>query len=325
MTIKEIEERSGMTRANIRFYEAEGLISPARGANGYRDYSEADLETLARVKLLRTLHISLEDIRSLHSGARELAEVLAQQMEKLEQDSQDIEISKAVCKAIRNDGVRYNTLDAQHYLDTIVQKDAPELAMDALPIVRSPWRRFFARHFDSSIYSALWSIFRILVFNFNTRTSTGLDSLLSVAVSIVIMLFLEPFLLSRFGTTAGKWILGIHITDNGGEKLSYSEAYIRTKTVLSHGNGFSIPLYSIIRNWKSYTTCTDGGTLEWEYDSIITLRDERQWRNGALVVAWLAIFCLISLSTVMIAEMPKHRGDITVSEFPRTIIVSRTI
>ena len=30
MTIKELEERTGMTRANIRFYESEGLLSPAQ-------------------------------------------------------------------------------------------------------------------------------------------------------------------------------------------------------------------------------------------------------------------------------------------------------
>ena len=28
MTIKEMETRSGLTRANIRFYEAEGLLTP---------------------------------------------------------------------------------------------------------------------------------------------------------------------------------------------------------------------------------------------------------------------------------------------------------
>ena len=32
MTIKEIEERSGLQRANIRFYEQEGLISPGARA-----------------------------------------------------------------------------------------------------------------------------------------------------------------------------------------------------------------------------------------------------------------------------------------------------
>ena len=49
MNIKEIEERSGLTRANIRYYEQEGLIAPVRRENKYRDYSEEDLETLLRV------------------------------------------------------------------------------------------------------------------------------------------------------------------------------------------------------------------------------------------------------------------------------------
>ena len=48
MNIKEIEERSGLTRANIRYYEQEGLLAPARRENKYRDYSEEDLETLVR-------------------------------------------------------------------------------------------------------------------------------------------------------------------------------------------------------------------------------------------------------------------------------------
>ena len=30
MVIKEVEALTGMTRANIRFYEKEGLIAPAR-------------------------------------------------------------------------------------------------------------------------------------------------------------------------------------------------------------------------------------------------------------------------------------------------------
>ena len=54
MTIKEMETRSGLTRANIRFYEAEGLLTPQRRPNGYRDYSEEDLAELQRIKLLRT-------------------------------------------------------------------------------------------------------------------------------------------------------------------------------------------------------------------------------------------------------------------------------
>ena len=68
MNIKEIEERSGLTRANIRYYEQEGLIAPVRRENKYRDYSEEDLETLLRIALLRSLGFSLEEIRRLQSG-----------------------------------------------------------------------------------------------------------------------------------------------------------------------------------------------------------------------------------------------------------------
>jgi hypothetical protein len=55
MTIKEIETLSGLPRANIRYYESEGLIAPMRAENGYREYSQADAEVLLRVKLLRAL------------------------------------------------------------------------------------------------------------------------------------------------------------------------------------------------------------------------------------------------------------------------------
>ena len=74
MTIKELEERTGMTRANIRYYENEGLLRPARLANGYRDYSEADVSALEKIKLLRQLHMDLETIRAVQSGALPLDE-----------------------------------------------------------------------------------------------------------------------------------------------------------------------------------------------------------------------------------------------------------
>ena len=58
MTIKEVEERTGLTRSNIRFYEKEKLIEPSRNdKNGYRDYSEKDVENIKKIAYLRTLEI----------------------------------------------------------------------------------------------------------------------------------------------------------------------------------------------------------------------------------------------------------------------------
>ena len=50
MKINEVEALVGITRKNIRFYEAEGLLSPRRNSqNGYRDYGETEVEVLRRI------------------------------------------------------------------------------------------------------------------------------------------------------------------------------------------------------------------------------------------------------------------------------------
>ena len=47
MNIKQAEELSGVSRQNIRFYEKQGLLHPARNAeNDYRTYPPADVDVL---------------------------------------------------------------------------------------------------------------------------------------------------------------------------------------------------------------------------------------------------------------------------------------
>ena len=42
MKIKEVEQRTGIGRSNIRYYEREGLLRPARANDSnYRDYTES--------------------------------------------------------------------------------------------------------------------------------------------------------------------------------------------------------------------------------------------------------------------------------------------
>ena len=84
MKINEVEAAVGVTKKNIRFYEEEGLISPSREpGNGYRSYSQADVERLRRIKLLRKLDVPLAEIREMLEGQRTLAEGMSQQLERL--------------------------------------------------------------------------------------------------------------------------------------------------------------------------------------------------------------------------------------------------
>ena len=44
MNIKQAAEQSGVSGPNIRFYEKEGLMTPARNrGNAYRDYTAEDI------------------------------------------------------------------------------------------------------------------------------------------------------------------------------------------------------------------------------------------------------------------------------------------
>ena len=63
MTIKELEKRTGLPRTSIRFYEQEGFLHPERRENNYRDYSQEDVCTLEKIKLLRQLSLDLDTIR----------------------------------------------------------------------------------------------------------------------------------------------------------------------------------------------------------------------------------------------------------------------
>ena len=64
MLIRELEHETGLDRATIRFYEKEGLITPKRAENGYRNYSQEDAAELKKIALLRELGVTLETIRN---------------------------------------------------------------------------------------------------------------------------------------------------------------------------------------------------------------------------------------------------------------------
>ena len=57
---------SGVSTANIRFYEKENLLSPGgRGDKSYRFYSDADVHHLRFIRACRALNMSLEEVRPL--------------------------------------------------------------------------------------------------------------------------------------------------------------------------------------------------------------------------------------------------------------------
>lgn len=66
MLIGEVSERSGVSARMLRHYDRVGLVTPAgRTPGGYRDYSPDDVARLFHVEGLRSLGLSLNDIRDV--------------------------------------------------------------------------------------------------------------------------------------------------------------------------------------------------------------------------------------------------------------------
>jgi len=122
MKINEVEQAIGITRKNIRFYEQEGLLNPVRNlSNNYRDYSEENLETLRRIKLLRKLDIPLEEIRRLQSGSLTLEDCLRRHLIVLDRKQKNLEANAKFCHRLLSENTELNNLQMQTLLTEMEQ------------------------------------------------------------------------------------------------------------------------------------------------------------------------------------------------------------
>jgi len=84
MHIGELAERTGMSLRTIRHYGDVGLLpASARTEGGFRVYSEADQQRLMRIKYLKPLGFSLEELSEV-VALLELDTLDAQQRERAE-------------------------------------------------------------------------------------------------------------------------------------------------------------------------------------------------------------------------------------------------
>ncbi|WP_418060633.1 MerR family transcriptional regulator [Pimelobacter simplex] len=61
MLIKDLAERAGVSVKAVRYYESRGLLTPARAANGYRDYDDADVLVVREIRALLSLGLTADE------------------------------------------------------------------------------------------------------------------------------------------------------------------------------------------------------------------------------------------------------------------------
>ncbi len=122
MKINEVEALVGITKKNIRFYEEKGLLSPRRNSeNGYRDYGEAEVETLKQIKLMRKLGVPIEDIRKMLEGGQTVGDGMRRHLVTLERERQNIDEAVRLCTLLRDRQELLGELRAEQVLEEMEQ------------------------------------------------------------------------------------------------------------------------------------------------------------------------------------------------------------
>ena len=297
MTIKDVEKQTGITKANIRYYESQGLIQPGRSASGYRNYCPEDVEELNRVRLLRLLDVPMEQVKALQQGKTTLDAVLSQQLSQTQAEQGRLDdVTRVICQ-IRQNREAYESLEPNRYLEDLKGRET----QDALLSDRHPWRRWWARSLDSGLVG----VWMLAAFPGALEGGGKLIQMRFLALSLFAQILLEPLLLWSVGGTPGKLLLGIRVTSREGGRLSFRRAVSRTFGVLTYGQAFCVPTLREIRGYVCLRKAEDGELLPWEQDSRLNFKKLSAWRCALTVLAYLAmeLFALWAVSGQWFADM----------------------
>ena len=127
MNIKQASKQSGVSAPNIRFYEKEGLLNPARlPGNDYRDYTEQDIRALRFIRMLRMLDVPLPVIRSVLAGDAPLGNILREQQTALEQRAKQLEGAARFCAELARQDPSAASLDVDACLSRMEDPAQPQ-------------------------------------------------------------------------------------------------------------------------------------------------------------------------------------------------------
>ena len=65
MKIGELAERTNVSARLLRYYEEQGLITPERAGNGYRDYAETQVDRVVQIRGLLNAGLPTKIIRQI--------------------------------------------------------------------------------------------------------------------------------------------------------------------------------------------------------------------------------------------------------------------
>lgn len=175
-------------------------------------------------------------------------------------------------------------------------REKPELrAMDdgGAEAKPHPWRRFFARVADYSLFALPGGM--LIMFPLAFVSPDGMAWMMEqddwVAVMLIVAAFVpvEGWMLSRWGATPGKWMFSLRVEGKWGEQIDFAGATRRALHVWARGMGFAIPAVSVITQLVAGWKLEKKGETKWDQDLELAVR------AGKLSTGKIALFVALML------------------------------
>lgn len=125
-----------------------------------------------------------------------------------------------------------------------------------------PWVRLWARTIDVFLFAIIAGFILGIVV-------PGILAMPELALGIMFTFgynFVEPAMLSAWGTTPGKALLRVAVRKSDGSKLNYSEGLNRVFKVWLRGMGLGIPIVALFTHLTAYNKLTKNGITSWDQE-----------------------------------------------------------
>lgn len=217
MKIKELENILSISRSNIRFYEKQGLFSPERKDNNYREYTNQDIEVLKKIIIFRKMGFTVEEIKLIQNNDLPFAEAIANAQRRIEDEIEQLNGSLKLIKQVAQENLSFDEIDIDEHWNTISEseksgekfvdicKDFLELELNSFDAM---WKYVFFHDFKKSrakhgtviacgillLLCVLRGIGKVLIWKESFWSGFLYPFVIALAASIII---LPLFLLSK--------------------------------------------------------------------------------------------------------------------------------
>jgi uncharacterized RDD family membrane protein YckC len=154
-----------------------------------------------------------------------------------------------------------------------------------------PWRRYFARLLDTMAFSFAFFFCLGIMFPSLFQTDTkGTEQLYNLLAVFAYVPF-EAFCMTAFGTTIGKSLYGIQVTNSVGGPITLRESFKRSFDVWTRGWGLAIPIIALFTLVTAYKTLTRDGITSWDRELLFVVehRPFSYLRLFLLPIIWLLL------------------------------------